>query len=378
MTAMHTKYSFPPTRNKNEGARRWLQRAFRRPAVRQAESSEGDGWLRRRMSLKRPQTAPNPSTAPTVPSSSIHVERISTCFRGQPPPRPPRPDADVMRDINAWLDTSTSMPSPPLMSGLPYWRAGTAVCPGESVDFQYAVPIVRKPDAEKLSTSPSQQMKSLCHGAKMMQVRMPSLLRSLSQHTAVRKQMKRRSSSMPLLAIAYTETQQAAPPMVLTRSRSSRPPARRPTSKASTEMRELLSAGQNSLEHLPVRHGSRASARFGQTESNTERRINAVLGHAARSGNSTRPSTAGAHASGEDSMCDLSDAPTYSSGPPPPSYRSHAASMLSTSSFGCVDGMNPAQRQISQQQAAHRHGVRRKLKKFARAHFTTCTREREV
>lgn len=100
-----------------------------------------------------------------------------------------------------------------------------------------------------------------------------------------------------------------------------------------------------------------------------ERRMNALFGRT-RSADSTQPSTSAAHGTGDGSTGDLSEAPTYFSGPPPPSYRSRPASILSTSSFGCIDGMNPAYRQISQQRAAEQRGMKNKLKRFAQ-NFTT-------
>jgi hypothetical protein len=69
-------------------------------------------------------------------------------------------------------------------------------------------------------------------------------------------------------------------------------------------------------------------------------------------------------------MGDLSDAPTYFTGPPPPSYRSRAASVMTTSSFGCIDGMSVEQLQMSRQRAALQRGMKGKLKKFAQ-NFTT-------
>jgi hypothetical protein len=111
--------------------------------------------------------------------------------------------------------------------------------------------------------------------------------------------------------------------------------------------------------------GTPASVRLGDTESVFERRVNAIFMRTARSAEDTRPSTAAAGLTREDSMGDLSDAPTYFSGPPPPSYRSRPESILTTSSFGCIDGMNPTQRQISQQRAALQRGMKCKLKRFA-------------
>jgi hypothetical protein len=67
-----------------------------------------------------------------------------------------------------------------------------------------------------------------------------------------------------------------------------------------------------------------------------------------------------------DSMGEASDAPTYYTGPPP-SYRSRAVSIQTTSSFGCVDGLGPAQRPTTQNRSALRkHGMRGKFKELQR------------
>lgn len=118
---------------------------------------------------------------------------------------------------------------------------------------------------------------------------------------------------------------------------------------------------------LPVLGSTRTSIAYSGSEKPGERRRHGLLRHTTKSGESTRPSTAGGHLSRDESLGDLSlsEAPTYSSGRPPPSYRSHTASIMTTSSFGCVDGMSPAKRQISQQRAAMRsRGVRGRVKEL--------------
>ncbi|KAL1610530.1 hypothetical protein SLS60_002199 [Paraconiothyrium brasiliense] len=81
---------------------------------------------------------------------------------------------------------------------------------------------------------------------------------------------------------------------------------------------------------------------------------------------------AAAHLPREDSMGSFSSAPTYFSGLPPPSYKSRPASsrpasILTTSSFGCIDGMNPEQRQLSQKRAAQKQrSMKGRLRKLAK------------
>lgn len=284
------------------------------------------------------------------------------------PPRPPRSDSGVMRDVNAWLDASMSPPPPPLMSGLPYWRSAPAVPTTHSTGMQYAIPIVQEPESSRALTPSGQQVKSYCRrGAKKMQAKMPALLRTTSQRIVARKQMNRRSKSMPLLAIAYEQTEQGPPPKMLMRSRSFLlSSARTSISKTRTEEQRLLPGGHDSLD-LAVLGSTRTSIGYHGMERARERRRYGLLRPCAKSGGSTRPSTAGGHVSGEESLGDLSlsEAPTYSSGRPPPSYCSRTGSMVTTSSFGCVDGMSAAQRQVSQQRAAMKsRGVRGRVKEL--------------
>ncbi|KAF1941657.1 hypothetical protein EJ02DRAFT_454901 [Clathrospora elynae] len=380
MTATTTEYTLSAANSKHGTAKKWLQRHLRKVASRQTLKSgrEDDGILRR-ASLRRPRTAPStgaaliPDVPPAMPSIAINIERASPRPAVQPPPRPARPDSGVIRDVNAWLDASMNTPSPPLMGGLPYWR--TATVPGlkDSATAQHAIPLNKTTGTDRPLTAISQHGKSFRCRAKKMQGQMPSLLRTKSQRPAGRKQTNRQSASMPVMAISYESVQEGTAPFIMTRSRSFLRPATRPsTANAPARANTLLSSNQPSREHLPYRQGTPASTRLGDTESMLERRINAMFMRAARSADSTRPSTAAAgfSLSREDSMGDLSDAPTYFSGPPPPSYRSRPESVLSTSSFGCIDGMNPAQRQMSQQRAASRRGMKGKLKKFAQT-FTT-------
>lgn len=356
--------------SKHDTAKKWLHRRLWKPASRQLLRQEGDSGLKRKLSLKRPQTAPTsgrptPDGVPPVPQIPINFELPSSRLAIFPPPRPPRPDSGVVRDVNAWLDASMTSPPRPLMGGLPYWRAAAEVPLATSTGVQYAIPIVSEPVRGRPSTPSNLQVKSFCRRAKKMQVKMPSLLRTTSQRIAARKQIHRRSNSMPILAIPYEQTQQAASPKRLTRSRSFLLASSRTSiSKTPTEAQGLLSAGQYSFE-VPHFDSVRTSRAYSGTEGLAERRTNAQLRQNTRSGESTRLWTAGAHLSRDDSMGDLSEAPTYSSGRPPPSYRSRTASVITTSSFGCVDGMSPTQRLISQQRAITRtRGVRGRVKEL--------------
>ncbi|CAN9089225.1 unnamed protein product [Alternaria alternata] len=354
------------------GAKKWLRRHLRKVASRQTLKNDSDSnEMQQKNSLRRPRTAPstelaqNLDDAPAVPLVPIDVEQVSPRAPVLPPIRLARPDSGVIRDVNAWLDASVNTPSPPLMRGLPYWRAATSPGVKDTPVAQHAVPLTGVLGIARPSTANSQQRIAFRRCAKKMQVQIPSLLRTKSQRQGDRKH-NRQSASMPLLAVSYEDVNEAPAPMLMSRSGSFLRPAMQPSTRyPSTRTSALVSVNQQPREGLPLRTGTPGSVRLGDTESVFERRVNAIFMRTARSADSTRPSTAAACLTREDSMGDLSDAPTYISGLPPPSYRSRPESVLTTSSFGCIDGMNPAQRRISQQRAALQRGMKCKLKRFA-------------
>jgi len=368
MTAKTTEYTVSAANNKHGTAKKWLQRHLRKVASRQALRGGGeDADVQRKASLKRPCTAPSTGAGPRsndmpdVASVSIEVERVLPRPHILPPLRPARPDSSVMRDVNAWLDASMNTPLPPLMGGISYWRAATKPGVKDTAVTQHAIPLIRVPRADRPSAASSQHGKSLRHCAKKVHDQMPSLLRTISQRQAGRKHGNRQSASMPLLGSSYENIQQGACPLLMTRSSS----LVRPETRSSTYTSALLSINPRSGAHLPSRQGTPCGTRLGDTDNMLERRLNAMFLRTERSAESTRPSTAATGLNREDSMGDLSDTPTYFSGPPPPSYRSRPESLLTTSSFGCIDGMNPAQRHIGQQRAALQRGMKSKLKRFA-------------
>jgi hypothetical protein len=353
-------------------SKKWLNKRPWKPASRQLLRSEGSEGIKRKLSLKRPQTAPasKPSTPEEihlVPQILTNTELPSTRLAIQPPPRPPRPNTAAMRDVNAWLDSSGSVSPQPIMGGLSYWRSASAVPLAASTSVQYAVPIVRESSSSRSATPPYQQMKSICRrGAKRVQARIPPLRRTTSQRVASHPQNNRDSSSMPFISIPYEQTIQRASPKLMTPPKSHLlGSARTSSSKASTEEQELLTPSQSSPD-VPVLGSTRTGAGYNGTE---RRRVRGRFGRGVSCGESSRQTNSGTHL--EESIGDLtlSDAPTYSSGLPPPSYRSRSrtASIVTTSSFGCVDGMSPAQRQISAQQqraAMKNRSVRGRVKEL--------------
>ncbi|KNG50899.1 hypothetical protein TW65_71728 [Stemphylium lycopersici] len=348
---------------------RHIQKVASRQTLRGGEEKKD---VQRKASIRRPRTAPSIGAAagldrtPPVAVIPIDTQRVQPRPPILPPIRPARPDSSVIRDVNAWLEASMNTPSPPLMAGLSYWREATFPGVKDSAAAQHAVPLfivsgATRPTTTTTTTTSNQQEKMFRRCARKMQVQMPLVLRTKSQRLVGRKNTNRLSASMPLLAVSYEDVREDAPPVPMTRSRSFLRPVTRPSTQHTSARNEgLLNVGQ------PFRHGTPAGARVGNVESVSERCINTILIRTVRSADSTQPSMAAAGLVREDSTGDLSDAPTYFSGPPPPSYRSRPESVITTSSFGCIDGMSPAQRQISQQRAALQRGMRCKLKRLAR------------
>jgi hypothetical protein len=365
------------TTSRHETTKKWLNKRPWKPASRQLLRSEGSEGIKRKLSLKRPQTAPanqpsTPEDVHLVPQIPINNELPSTRLAIQPPPRPPRPNTAMMRDVNAWLDSSGSVSPQPIMGGLSYWRSASAVPIAASTSVQYAVPIVRESSSSRSATPPYRHMKSICRrGAKRVQAKIPPLLRTTSQRAATQRvathpQNNRHPNSMPFISIPYEQTIQRESPKLMTQSKSFLlGSARTSSSKASTEGRELYTPGRSSLD-LPVLGSTRTTAAYNGIE---RHRVRERSGRGVSCGESSRPTNSGSHL--DESIGDLtiSEAPTYSSGLPPPSYRSRSrtASIVTTSSFGCVDGMSPAQRQISVQQqraAMKNRGVRGRVKEL--------------
>lgn len=376
MTTPNTYNTFSVS-SKREMAKQWLQHRLRKLPSIQPSGDQGDGGLRDAVSLQRPRTAPSNgiTTAigadeiPAVPPIPINIQRGKQSSSIQPPGRPSRPDSDVARDINAWLDASNT-PSPPLMGGVLYWRMAMTTDVKNTTGIQHATPIVqaRETECNRPSTSHSQQANSFRRRAKKIQGQIP-VVQNKSLRQADGAQANTRSNSTPVLGIPYEAVEEGTPPVIMTRRRS--PTIRLLSSVSSTSPGSRPASDEPLLEQPRFRYGSTTSTRTSEAESSIERRAHALLGRSTRSDDSTRPSTA-AHMQREGSMGDLSDAPTYLTGPSPPSYHSRPASILSTSSFGCIDGMNPAQRQVSQQRAAQRRGMKGRLKRFAQ-NFTNST-----
>jgi hypothetical protein len=362
--------TFSASGSKHPTAKQWFQRHLRKLPSIQANNNECDG-IRGQASIKRPQTAhasgvaSSMSAVPAVPAISIDIQQHSNCSTIRPPPCSLRPDSGVMRDVNAWLDASI-VPSIPLMGGVSYWKQAQDPHARDTAGTQHVMSIAQATADKRPSTSQSQHGKLFRRRSKNIQVQMPLLARDKSNRNEGQKQTSRRLNSMPVVAISYEATQQADPPVLLMRNRflSDQTTGSLPSPGVSTDR---LLKDETRLGRLRLRYETPDSTRTSDADGSLERRINAVPGRSTISAESTRPSTAAVPLSREDSMGDFSDIPTYFTDLLPPPYRSRPASILTTSSFGCIDGMKPEQRQVSQQRAALQRGVRCKLKKFAQS-----------
>jgi hypothetical protein len=352
---------------KQESTKHWVTRHLLRPAPRQTEETAPQVKMIRHISFRRPRATPlnRPSTAPSfgpaakdesippLPMPPLQFQRVPFRYELNGPPRPPRPEPDVLLDVDAWL--ATSKPSSPLMGGLSYWREGNPADTEEATNVQYAIPIIQEPGCERLPASHSQQLRSLCRRAKE-QVRMPSIRRVKSPR-AIEEDNSGRSESAPVFAVPYDQTQLGEAPFAI------RMPTTRPVTCPSTAAAACPSTGAVThrlsipSDDLPLRRDSPGSVQLRHLECQMERH---VLGQNPLTASTLRPGAlAAVHLPREDSMGSFSSAPTYFSGMPPPSYKSRPASsrpasILTTSSFGCVDGLNPEQRQLSQKRAAQK------------------------
>lgn len=328
---------------------KWLSRHLRKPASRPNDEKH-NVW--QYQDPKRPQTAPSSGTAAKHVDFTYNPGPPPPPPRKEPPPRPPRPDTEIIRDVTAWLDATVLKPAPVLMAGIPYWREGEGIGTGVSSSVRYASPIVHSTEQARPATSHSHRKeRTFVRLARKMQVRMPSLLRVRSHRHSVKQisQPYRRSRSMPTLSPTLG-TFPAHSLQVISRSQSMRDLGipYTPTTASSQGNGSIRKSGMpfaGSALHLD----SSASSRFDEQESDMERRVNIVFGSSPR-GHGTRRAPLSRMAR-EDSMGHLSDVPSYTTGPPPPSYRSRPESRMTTSSFGCVDGMNAERRQLSQQRA---------------------------
>jgi hypothetical protein len=363
MTAPDTNITSSAPGIKHEGAKQWLQRQFRKVP---SSWPVDQGDMRAGVPEQRPQTASSRgiNAVPAMPLLPIDIRLPLNNASNQPPPRPHRPDSGTMRNVDAWLDTSIMTPSPPLMSGLPYWRKALVTNAKDTIGMQHALPIVREVGIGRPATAHRGRTKSFRRRARRVEVQMPVSALKRPSGSGSRKQINRRSNSMPAFTMPYDMIQQGKLPIPL-----QSPDVRFVPTRGASRVNAAFSGSELSPGHLESYNSWRNSRSSGM-EGSTEQHRQAFFGLSASSVHSTRPSTTADHISREDSVGTISDVPSYFSGLPPLSYHSRPESVLTTSSFGCIDGMNPAQRQISQQRAAAQRGVRGRLKRLAQS-FTS-------
>lgn len=369
---MTSKHTLTVPSNKHESARRWLQKQLRKTTSRQGlRCNPDDENTQEHTVVAQPCTAPASGTRPansfaSSPPAPLPINVVPASPPASPPPRPARPDSGVIRDVNVWLDASMVISSPPLMGGLSYWRAAGVWGVANSPYVQHAIPLPNARDIAKPSTSHSHGAKSFRRRARRIYVEMSPLSRVLSQRSQCQTRDRRKSVSMPLLTVPLNQPLACVQPRLSPQSSNLLHPSTTNAITSGCREHHGLPLSQPLSEHLFMRYGTPIATKIGDTEGNFERRVNASFVRPGNRVESTRPSTAAARVHREDSMGDISDAPTYFSGLSPPSYRSRAPSIITTSSFGCIDGMDTVQREISRQQAAQRRGMRGRLKDFAR------------
>lgn len=318
--------------------------------------------MARQLSLRRPRTAPSSGTAtmddtiPPIPMLPLDTQDWTARPQLKASPSQGRTESGVIRDVDAWLDASLPKPPAPLMGGLSYWREAVPAGAHGADGVQYAIPIVQGTDPEKPAASHGQQIKSFCRRA----IRIPSLRKDKTQCEDGADQNPRPTSDSAF-AIPYAQMEQGEAPIFIDQFTHSA--ARSSTGTASSSA--MLVEARNGLSYAIANASHRrVSPRFQGLELDKERHLSGSSG--STGGGHLRRIPANGHFPREDSVGSFSSAPTYFSGPPPPSYHSRPASVLSTSSFGCIDGMNPEQRQISQKRAAQRQrGMKGRLRRLA-------------
>ncbi|EMD64424.1 hypothetical protein COCSADRAFT_89149 [Bipolaris sorokiniana ND90Pr] len=372
MTLTNKDNNFFSSNKKYRTVREWLQKRVREAISRQRlKGAEEIVYIHQKTAPERLCTKPACVDVSKIdviffaPTTSVDSRHVSSRPPILPPIRPTRPDSSVFRDVNAWLEASANTPSPPLMSGISYWKETTVPNVKGSAVAQYAVPLSVAFGVARSTTATRQRTPCFRRLARKLQVQMPSILRTKSTHLPGKERRRRQSVCITPLSISYPNVQEDTTPVLITRSTSFLKPLILPLRRQTSARYGVLMSVSDSRECIPPRHGTPNSARFGDMDNDPERHVHQTFIRTGRGTDSARPPTALADLVCEDSVGDLSDAPTYSSGPPPPSYRSRCESMLTTSSFGCIDGMNPAQRQVSQQRVALQRGMRCKLKRLA-------------
>ncbi|OCL03703.1 hypothetical protein AOQ84DRAFT_368155 [Glonium stellatum] len=279
------------------------------------------------------------------PTSTATPTQTSGCA----PPRPARPSSATMQDVHAWLDETLIKPSPGIMGGVPYWRDPSTFSSNPSPsDIQYAIPIVDYSQIESDSSDTSSDSHRShrirfivrCSSKVHMRVRsMPLLLSQRYESDASSLAPKCRSKSlMTLLSCSTGEKSSIADAPDIAVAHANRRNIPRDTRRWGW-VKNLWISHEDELAPVP-----QASASYKQFPVMDES-LRALVSDMVR----------------EDSLGHISDAPTYYSDAPPPSYRTYAASVFSMSSFGCIDGLRSSNG-IRHQENNRKRGMKYKLK----------------
>jgi len=372
MTANHTtKASIEITQIhavKHVTTRKWFTRHLLRQLSRPKLCDEDRKHLISKDDIARPNTAPTNSSVTNPFGFNTSLEPPLVRPRREPPPRPPRPDSNAMRDVHAWLENSVTKPAP-VVRGLPCMKESLPTSE-TTPEFGYTIPIVDRPEIDSEPPAQTRHAHLFCDRRRGIQVKMPSLLRTRSNRFARLQpsRIDRRSASMPVLTLVpeastndFSDLPNPSQISVPLTPRTPRTPGSKSLASSIGRFHRPNRVELDSdchTELVPPGPGACTSV---------EQHVNAVLPQSPFTEEFTRLAALPNMISREASMGELSQAPTYSSGPAPPSYQSYAESIRTTSSFGCIDGMNSEHRRYNRcikEDKAHR--MKRKLKKFAK------------
>ena len=338
---------------KNEGfqggpAKRWHAIELFKPASHQAKRvTIREGEQQKKLSNILAPSAQESVGPAEIPSPTSVTPLTQT--NGSAPPRPARPSSTIIRDVHAWLDATVIRSPPGIMGGIPHWRDSSTFSSNPSPsDVQYAVPIVNHSRIESDGSGTSSEshrrhrIRSIACSPPKVHVRirsMPLLPSQRHERNTSSSAPKHCSKSlMILLSCSAIPEWPTADALEVVAVQANRRNILKSTCRWGwmknlwvSHEDELVLVAQTSVSHeqLP---GADESLRA--------------------------PNSSMIH---DDSMGNLSEVPTYYSGAPPPSYRAHAASIRSMSSFGCVDGLRSLDG-TRRQGSSRRRGMKRKLK----------------
>lgn len=233
----------------------------------------------------------------------------------------------------------------------------------------------RDPDGKRIKTAFGQPFKAIFRRAKKIQVRMPSSFKRMGfKMGSAKKKPVHEVPGSSMLAVNYDDTQEGDQPELVTRLPWGPRPCREHT-------QDNAQGGNGGLVQGLRRNIPPSRPRRSDEAGEIDEALPMLPDHLSYKTARSRYSDEIQQATPDASLvrlplsrfdtldtARLSDAPTYSTGAPPPAYQSQRQSELTTSSFGCVDGLPTEQREGHVHKAADRKGgVRGKFKKMQKA-----------